>query len=363
MSKSSRTYSRRQFVGSITASGAALVAAFPAQARKAIKLGFDNFSLRGFGWKAGQLLDYAAAQRLDIMFFSDLDVYESHEDTYLRALRTQADRAGLEIHVGTFSICPTSKLVTTKYGQPEEHLALAIRIARTLGSPVLRCVLGNSEDRKVEGGIERQIENTVKVLKNIRSRAMDAGVKIAVENHSGDMQAWELVTLIEAAGSDFVGATMDAGNATWTLEDPLQNLEILGPYALTTGIRDSAVWEYDDGAMVLWTAMGEGDVDFKSYVERFAQLCPRVPFVLEIIPGIRRSFPYLRKDFWNPYQGARAHEFARFVATAKRGSPREPSRFPEGQDRKQAQQELQKDALERSLKYCKEVLGLGLRSA
>lgn len=30
---------------------------------------------------------------------------------------------------------------------------------------------------------------------------------------------------------DNVGATMDSGNATWTLEDPLSNLEILGPYA------------------------------------------------------------------------------------------------------------------------------------
>ena len=29
---------------------------------------------------------------------------------------------------------------------------------------------------------------------------MEAGVKIAVENHAGDMQAWELVTLIEEAG-------------------------------------------------------------------------------------------------------------------------------------------------------------------
>ncbi len=363
MMKSSRTCSRRQFVGALTAAGAALAAGLPAQPRRGIKLGFDSFSLRDFGWKAGQLLDYAAGQRLDIMFFSDLDVYESQDDAYLKSLRTRANNAGLEIHVGTFSICPTSKLVTTKYGSPEEHLALAIRIARTLGSPIVRCVLGNSEDRKVEGGIERQIENTVQVLRSIRSRALDAGVKIAVENHSGDMQAWELVTLIEAAGRDFVGATMDAGNATWILEDPLQNLEVLGPYALTTGIRDSAVWEYADGAMVLWTAMGDGDVDFKSYVDRFSRLCPDVPFVLEIIPGIRRPFPYLKEDFWKPYQRARAHEFARFVAMARRGTPKEPSRIPEGKDRKLAQQELQKDALERSLKYCRDVLGLGLRSA
>ena len=44
---------------------------------------------------------------------------------------------------------------------------MALRIAKTLGSSVVRCVLGNGEDRKIDGGIERQIENTVKVLEII----------------------------------------------------------------------------------------------------------------------------------------------------------------------------------------------------
>ncbi len=353
---------RREFTKSVAAAGVAFTMNLTAAERKNIKLGFDNFSVREFGWKAGQLLDYAAELKLDVMFFSDLDVFESHEDPYLRSLKARADRLGLQIHTGTFSICPTSKVLTTKFGSPEEHLSLAIRIARTLGSPVVRCVLGNSQDRRTEGGIERHIEATVKVLKNVRARALDAGVKIAVENHSGDMQAWELVTLIEAAGRDFVGATMDAGNATWTLEDPLLNLEILGPYALTTGIRGSAVWEYADGAMVLWTAIGEGDVDFKAYVERFAQLCPGVPFVLEIISGSPRPFPYLTTEFWKPYPKARAAEFARFLALAKRGKPLEPFRAPDGKDRREAVREYQRTELERSLKYCKETLGLGLRA-
>ena len=227
-----------------------------------------------------------------------------------------------------------------------------------LGSPVFRVVLGSREDRATDGGIEARIEDTVKVCKAGRSRALDAGVKIAIENHAGDMQAWELVTLVEAAGKDYVGVNLDSGNAAWTLEDPLESLEILGPYALTTSLRDDMVWEYEHGAKVQWTAMGEGCLDLKTYFKRFAELCPGVPVHIETISGFALEFPYLKPEFWKIWPKARAKDFAKFVALAKRGKPLPSYRAPD----KKSGQEYQKGELERSLKYCKEVLGLGLQA-
>lgn len=367
--------SRRHFLQSLAVAGAGLAAGMPslraAEAagtaattvpRLGLKLGFDNFSIRGFGWKAGRILDYAATLKVDSVIFSDLKVYESHDDGYLKELKAKADALGIAIQAGTYSICPTSKSCTKDYGTPEEHLALGLRVAKTVGSSVLRCVLGNGEDRKVEGGIEKQIAETVKVLKNVRGKALDAGVKIAVENHAGDMQAPELVGLIEAAGRDFVGATMDNGNATWTLEAPMENLEILGPYTLTTGMRDSMIWDTPEGAVVQWTAIGEGAVDFKAYVKRFAQLCPNAPFQLEIISGFQRPMPYLKADFWKPYPKMLAKDLAPFLALARKGHPIDPFKAPAGVDRKVAEQEYQKAELERSVRYCRDVLGLGLKA-
>ncbi|MDA2929393.1 TIM barrel protein [Acidobacteria bacterium AH-259-O06] len=361
---------RRKFLKSTATVGAGLSLGLPAPAvqsktagseRKGIKLGFDNYSIRALGWKAPLLLDYAHSVKVDTVLFSDLDVYESHSEAYLKKIKAKADDLGIEIQAGTGSICPSSQTFSDRFGTAEEHLALTIRIAKTLGSPVARCYLGNRNDRKTQGGIEIHMKNTVKVCKSVRSLVLDSGVKIAIENHAGDMQAWELVTLIEEAGTDYVGATMDSGNATWTLEDPLMNLEILGSYAVTTGIRDSMVWESADGAVVQWAAVGEGNVDFHAYVARFAQLCPNVPFQLEIISGSPRAFPYLKDDFWPPYSKVRAREFARFVALAKRGQPIEPFQVPEGKDRREAVQQFQQSELERSIKYCKGVLGLGLK--
>ncbi len=326
-----------------------------------LKLGFDNYALRAGGWKAPQLLDYAASLRLDTILLSDPDVYESTAESYLKEIKARADDLKIEIQVGMLSICPGSKLFDARRGTAEDQLRLTIRVARTLGSAVARCVLGHFEDRRSQGGIEARIAETVKVLKNVRSFAIDSGVKIALENHAGDMQAWELIALIEEAGREFVGATMDSGNATWALEDPLHNLELLGPYALATGIRDSVVWETNEGAILQWTAMGEGTVDWKRYFARFAELCPNTPVQLEIISGRPIPIPYLRDEFWDAYPKARVREFMKFAALAKRGSPKQPFTVLPGVDTKAAEQEFQKAELERSVKYCKEQLGLGLK--
>ena len=327
---------------------------------KKIKLGFDNYAIREFGWKAPKLLDYAASLRVDSLLLSDLFVYESHDQPYLKELKAKADDLGIEIQVGTGGICPSSDRVETAFGSAEEHLKLTLRIAAAVGSNAARCFLGGMDDRKDPGGIERHIESTVAVLRKVRSYALDLGVKIAVENHAGDLQARELVSLIEAAGKDYVGATVDAGNATWTLEDPVRNLEILAPYAVSSGIRDSMVWEDERGARVQWTSMGEGCVDMKDYADKFARLCPGVPFQLEIISGVQRSFPYLESAFWPPYEEVRAIDFAAFLALAKRGEPIEAFQAPKAPERAAAVQSYQKDQLERSIKYAKEVLGLGL---
>ena len=336
MSERAGMWSRRGFLASLAAASAVNLAVsargFVGARSKNIKLGFDNFSVRTFNWKAPQLIEYAASLNVDTLLLSDLDVYESLDETYLKKIRSQADRAGIEIQVGTSSICPTSKSYNEqKWGRAEDHARLLIRTARQLGSPIARCYLGSRQDREGDGGIYRHIDTMVKLLQSIRSEAEDAHVKIAIENHAGDMQAWELVGLIEAAGKSFVGATMDPGNATWIMEDPMINLEILGPYALTTGIRDSIVWETDDGATSMWANMGQGLVDWPAYVQRFQELCPQTPFVLEIISyKWPYDMPYLKPEFWSRFPRARAHELRaswRWPSEARSTRPHQSARL------------------------------------
>ena len=347
---------RREFLATLAVAGAGVAAApltFAAAPKRRLKLGYDNFAVRAMGWKAPQLIDYAAKIKTDSLFITDFGPFEKTDDAYLSDLRKRAADKGVQLWLGSWSICPSSKSFKKDWGTAEEHLALGIRMAKALGSPAFRVILGNGADRLTEGGIDARIADTVKVLKSQRSKALAAGVKIAVENHAGDMHSLELVRLIEEAGRDFVGANMDSGNAVWTLEDPLQNLENLGPYTITTSLRDSAAWESENGVTVQWTAMGDGQVDWKRYFARFAELCPGVAVHVETISGFNRELAVKKEEFWKAWPNGKPKGYEKFLGFAKSGKPRAAWKAPEGKDRKLADQEYQQNELERSIAFCK----------
>jgi len=240
-------------------------------------------------------------------------------------------------------------------------------VAKAVGAKSMRCFLGGSADRVGEPGIEAHMENTIKVFRSVRSEALDLGVKIAIENHDGDMQAREVRTLIEESGKDFVGSTLDTGNPLWVVEDPLVTLEVLAPYAVTTHIRDSVLFEHPRGAAGQWVALGDGQIDFVRFVELFRKWCPQSSMQLEVITGRPpRVIPYLEPDFWKPFPKALSSEFARFVALAKAGHPYMGAMVIEdvaGQQNpimNEALKEQQRLDLERSLEYARKKLNVGV---
>ena len=362
---------RRTFLQ--TAAGAGLgVPALPAEAQvklgRGIRLGFDSWVFNGYGWAAIQYLDYAARLRLDTVQLSDLFNYESLEPAYLQKVKDHAARLGLVIDGGLGCICPTAGNWRKENGDPVEWVRQGLRANHAAGAQMMRAFLGGRAERTGAIPLEKHIETTVKILRSVRSEALDLGIKIGLETH-GDLQAWEVRDLIEEAGKDFVGATIDTGNPVTLAEDPLLTLETLAPYALTTHIRDSVVFEHPRGAVYQWVALGEGSIDYVRFFERFRQLCPNVAVQLEILTGgPPRVVPYLEPDFWKAFPKTKASEFVRFVALAKKGQPFTGSMVVAGRGQRPAEyeaalKEQQRIDLERSLEYAKQTLKLGLRGA
>jgi len=353
---------RRTFLQS--ASAAAVGAAAAKGQTSGIRLGFDSFSIRDLGWKDIQLIDYAASLKLDTVQLSSLNDYESLEPAHLAKVKEHAERAGITIDAGIYTICELSTSWNPKEGSSTAYLRKGLSVAHAVGARVLRCAMGTRADRP---DLERCIDATVKALRSVRSEALDLGIRIALENHAGDTQAREMKMLIEAAGTDFVGSCLDVGNPLWAIEDPLLTLEVLGPYVVTTHIRDTAVFEHPRGAAVQWVALGDGSVDLRRFAELYKKLCPNAAMQLEIITGIPPDVvPYLEPDFWKVFRHTPAAEFARFLKLAKSGHPYTGPMVIAGWGEKSpvleaAFKEQQKKDLERSLEYAKKVLGAGVR--
>jgi sugar phosphate isomerase/epimerase len=336
---------RRTFLAS--ASSAALAQ------RTGARLGVDLFSLRSQNWTPFQYLDYCHQWGGKVVHFSEIRFIGSLEPENLRRVRAHAEKLGIELEIGMRSICPTSKLFDPKQGTAEEQLRRMIAAAKIAGSRIVRAVLGSAADRSGPLGIEGNIENTVKVLRAVRSEALDNGVKIAIENHAGDMQGRELKTLIEEAGKDFVGACLDSGNPLWTIEDPHLTLETLAPYVLTSHIRDTAVWAVPEGAAVAWVRMGEGNIGIDEYVRKYAQMCPGRALSLEVIVvGQPRIYAYHDAKFWEPYKKTPAWEFARFVSLVEKGKPH-PNPEPVAKD---GAAQREREDFEASMRYTQDLL-------
>ena len=366
---------RALLAGSAAAVAATGITRAAASGRRGIPLGFDNFAVRACGWNARQLVDHAEQLRCDSLFITDFGPFAGKLDNgSLGELRRYAADRGVSLVLGSWSICPTSKTFKHDWGTAQEHLALGIRMAEALGSPAFRVVLGNQEDRKSPGGIAARIADTVAVLKKARPLAEDAGVRIAVENHAGDMTSRELEGLVTEANanpagpaSSAIGVNFDSGNACWTLEDPVRALETLAPHVTTTSLRDTMIWETaaaddkPDGVTCQWTAMGEGCTDLGAFFDHFETACPGVTVHVETISGFPRHFPIYEREFWTLFPDGLAEDLAAFLALARRGRPLAPFSPPPGKPRAAAEREYQLGELGRSITYCRDVLGLGLR--
>jgi 3-oxoisoapionate decarboxylase len=357
---------RRTFLQTLPAAARAMSAA--AAGEVPVKLGFDTYSLRAFKWKGTQLLDYAAGLKLDTIQFSALGDYGPLDAQNLQNVRQRAQQLGISIDSGMGCICDSAKAFNKNGPPARQQLLDGLKVSRAVGSKSMRCYMGSSEDRLGPLPIEAHMENTIKLFRAVRAEAMDLGVRIALENHSGDMQAREVKTIIEESGKDLVAACLDTGNPIWCVEDPFVTLETLAPYVVTTHVRDSIVFETPRGAAGQWVALGDGNVDLVGFVQQFRRLCPQSSMQLEIITGRPpRMLPYLEADFWKAFPKMPAWEFARFVALAKKGHPfmgamviEDVAGTKPAAVMDEALKEQQRIDLERSFEYAKRKLNVGV---
>lgn len=363
-----RTFRRRDFlIATATAIAATGVHAKPLNAAALndsarIPLGLDAHSLRGMKWKATQLINFAAEQRLDAVLLNSLNYFESLEESHLQKLKELANQHDLQIYIGAGGICKNAAKFSDKWGNAEAMLSTAIRVASTLGSPVVNVRIGSIADRYLKGGIQPRMDEAVRLLKISSQRAKDVGVKFGFENHAADLRSEELLKLITAVDADLCGVMLDPGNALWAMEDPMVHLQALAPHTVCNSLRDYMIWESAEGATFQWTAVGDGLMDVPTYVQTLAKSNPGMPMFVESISNSPRQLPFLTAKHWEGYPNLKAEEIVDFLKLCRRGHSIGTDAPNSGVNKKEFDRQHQRTEFLNSIQYLRKHCNAGLKT-
>jgi sugar phosphate isomerase/epimerase len=234
-----------------------------------------------------------------------------------------------------------------------------VRTARECGVKVLRTVslTGRRYETFATGTAFREwADRAGQALTRAESVIARHGLDLAVENHK-DRRAGELVDLLKRLGSRYVGACVDTGNNLALLEDPLEVVAALAPWARSIHLKDMAVAEYPEGFLLAEVPLGEGFLDLKKIVATLRQARPRIHFNLEMITRDPLKVPCLTPKYWATFENLPGHYLARTLTLVRQHAGARPltrvSDLP-----RERQLALEEENIRKSMAYARTHLDL-----
>ncbi|UCH22893.1 MAG: sugar phosphate isomerase/epimerase [Deltaproteobacteria bacterium] len=258
------------------------------------------------------LFDEAVRLGLEGLHLDD-GVLESLDEAYLKEVCAAARERGLYLEYN-FSMDLGGMGIGIQHVLDE-----AIATAQALGADIVKVSMDLKRPRPVSASrfhpdVMAQMNAFASRLKASAPAASAAGVRIAVENHC-DSFSEEILWLLDLVDSPVVGACVDTVNALMVMEDPMKAIENLAPRALTNHFRDDRIEFQRYGCKLKGTALGEGDIDMK-----------------------------------------RAYEIIRTKSAMRRINIETEMEIP--LDSMEVALRMEKETVERSIRYCREVLGI-----
>lgn len=123
---------------------------------------------------------------------------------------------------------------------------------------------------------------------------------MALENHK-DWTLSEMTAILKSYSSEYFGALLDTGNNISLLDDPVEVVEKLAPFALSTHIKDMGVDNYADGFLLAEVPIGSGMLDIPGLVSTIRKARPKVNLVLEMMSRDPLKVPVFTDKYWQTF--------------------------------------------------------------
>jgi sugar phosphate isomerase/epimerase len=329
-----------------------------------MKLGLDSYTTRNSGLDALGVLGLAGDLGLDGVLF-ELSPFESFDDDYLAQVRGAAEAGGLYLEFGMGSILPEHpmaekgrRLLAAAGGDPAasatEIVVQHLRVARKLGSPLLRCVAGNLFTRDEGHDMAAAADRAVAILRGACCAAEELGMRMAMENHA-DFTVRELASIFARVNSPAFGFTVDCANLAFDLDDPLRLAGILAPHAWTTHFKDYRIRRTLAGLALENCPLGAGDIPLPALAELLGRHHPQINLNIE---SHSQFAPFrldvLDRGYWSRHPSPPGDGLAWYLEKAwtREFFDPWPDNLPDGPQA----WELEKQELERSVRWARKTL-------
>ncbi len=207
------------------------------------------------------------------------------EAARLKAVRSLCEELGLFVEVDTRTY-------------ERDTLVEALKISAALGADTLRTYVSTPHDLHGEaladymrpgGGLAHDLQAAVPVIQSILPLCEKLRVRLALENHEYETSS-QVVQLVQAINSEWVGTLIDTGNMMTVWEDPAAAIAALAPWALSTHFKDHVVIMHEGEPMVVGTPLGRGSIDLPECYRILAGQTALKRICIEVCYGYRVVF-------------------------------------------------------------------------
>ena len=220
-------------------------------------LGLHTFSYHlAFRW--GQMDLFGFVRRAADLGLEGVQLHWRHfrEEDFRRLseLRRLIDDQGLYVEIDTpfFERGHLREMLRTCAELGATHLRTYISTPKLIG--------GATQHTYVRNELPRQLAAAPAVLRDMVPFCAELGVRIGVENHEYETSA-DLLRVVKAVDSEWIGILVDNGNSMMVWEDPLAAARAMAPHAVSTHFKDHLVIIDGDEAVVAGVPLGRGQID------------------------------------------------------------------------------------------------------
>ncbi len=272
----------------------------------------------------------------------------SMEPDYLKRLRRRVEELGVFLEI-------TTRLP----GEDTAEFENVVKAAKEAGAGCLRavCLGGRRYEtfndlgswKKFVDESKARIARAVPLLEKHK-------LALGVENHK-DWIMVEMVPLLRSYSSEYLGSCIDFGNNLSLLEDSMDVVQALAPFAVCTSIKDMAVDEYEEGFLLQEVALGEGVIDIKKAVGILRQARPKVKITIDMLTRDPLKVPCLTGKYWITFPDRNGLHLARMLSFVRKHKPSKPLVMISQLDR-ESQLRAEMENLRKSVLFARDELGL-----